>query len=345
MNFLEKYTYAGHVLGWLLVLLIPALLSPFSNERLNAFFLIQSLPFVLSIGMFYLNLGVLMPRFLKKGLSLWFLILILFLALVLILRAETFVFNLVTKANEFYFGGRPHFALPRPLALVTILMYVLMIGMSSMIVLRNDRRKEKELKQQIEFEKVAAELAVLKLQISPHFLFNTLNNIRWLARQKSDLTEDAIVKLSQLLRYMIYQAKNEKVPLEQEVAHLQNYIDLQKIRLTQPQCVSFICEGAIQGRMIEPLLFIPFVENAFKYGYRNEGASDLVFKIKLEGDKLFFESHNTIFDDHETKGPDASGIGIQNVQKRLALNYPNQHDLRIHTEGGMYSVHLSIQNI
>ena len=123
-----------------------------------------------------------------------------------------------------------------------------------MIALVRDRLREREEKQQIQLEKIAAELAVLKLQISPHFLFNTLNNIRWLTRQKSDNAEEAVVKLSQLLRYVIYQANHERVPLTQEIEHLEHFIDLQKMRLTEQNSVSFVHEGAIERYQIEPCL-------------------------------------------------------------------------------------------
>lgn len=218
---------------------------------------------------------------------------------------------------------------------------ILVVLVSSMLVLIRERAANKELQQQMIYEKVTAELAVLKLQISPHFLFNTLNNIRWLARQKSDQTEGHILQLSELLRYMIYQANDNQVLLSQEINHLNNYIDLQRMRLVNPDAVVFEVEGETDGIMIEPMLFIPFVENAFKYGLHSQQASRLHFRIHVTEGYLHFYAENPIY---ETAMPslEASGIGIQNVKKRLAFYYPQQHDISITEEAGLFVVKLSI---
>ncbi len=191
-------------------------------------------------------------------------------------------------------------------------------------------------------EKLVADLALLKLQISPHFLFNTLNNIRWLTRQKSDKAEDAVVKLSQLLRYVIYQTNNEKVALAQEINHLQHYIDLQKMRLNEKDMVSFICEGDIEQYRIEPLLFIPFVENAFKYGLHSQYKSEIKVSIQVKDTTLLFFSENPIFENNLAKEGE-SGVGIKNVQRRLALHYPHRHELQLREEEGIFRVTLSLQ--
>ena len=314
-----------------------------SGRLMSSFFLIP---------IFYLNLNVLTPNILKRkkiALSLSALILSLF---VLLYLDNEFVHNLPPPRPQLPDLMQPSLTYMRPPTpsdksglsrlLGTVLSFSLVIGVSTAMALQRDRLRQKDEKQAIALEKMAAELSVLKLQISPHFLFNTLNNIRWLARQKSEKTEEAIVTLSQLLRYIIYQAHNEKVALEQEINHLKNFIDLQKMRLTQPNAVVFNCEGDLKAHLIEPLLFIPFVENAFKYGFHSQHVSDIVFTIKITDTTLIFESHNTIFTDNLPKKADSSGIGIQNVQKRLALSYPNRHELRLNTEGGVFYVYLKI---
>jgi hypothetical protein len=161
----------------------------------------------------------------------------------------------------------------KPQLIGTLFSFFLITILSTLIALFLERIKNYEEKKQIQFEKTAAELSALKLQISPHFLFNTLNNIRWLARKKSDLTEDAIVKLATLLRYIIYQANEQKVALVLEINNLKDFIGLQEMRIGNNTSVSFEVSGLVEDYEIEPLLFIPFVENAFKYGVSE---SDLV---------------------------------------------------------------------
>jgi LytS/YehU family sensor histidine kinase len=178
------------------------------------------------------------------------------------------------------------------------------------------------------------------LQVSPHFLFNTLNNIRWLARKKSDQTEGAVVMLAQLLRYMIYQARQEQVPLRQEVDQLRNYIDLQKMRLTDRHPVSFHVEGNIDAHQVEPLLFIPFVENAFKYGAAVAEGGGIDIRLMVTDYALTFETHNPTAFVTVPPPPDESGIGIENVRKRLALHYPDRHSLSTGQADGQFNVHL-----
>ena len=357
MNVFEKNTVLWHILGWLVFMFLPLsfflMTDSFQSDSFKFFFYGRLKSVFFLVFIFYANLNVLTPNILKKknvAISLSALVVSLFLTL---FSDHLFLEQMPPPPRpqlpELMQPSLTYMRPPNPVdraalsrLLGTILSFSLVIGVSTGIALQRDRLRQKEEKQAIALEKIAAELSVLKLQISPHFLFNTLNNIRWLARQKSEKTEEAIVTLSQLLRYIIYQAHNEKVPLEQEINHLKNFIDLQKMRLTPPNSVVFNYEGDIKSHLIEPLLFIPFVENAFKYGFHSQHVSDIVFTLKITDTTLIFESHNTIFTDNLPKEAGSSGIGIQNVQKRLALSYPNRHELRLNTEGGIFYVYLKI---
>ena len=214
--------------------------------------------------------------------------------------------------------------------------------LSSLISLGRHHPRGRDEQQQMALGKVSAELAMLKLQVSPHFLFNTLNNIRWLARKKADQTEAAVVKLSQLLRYMLYQAQRDHVPLTQEIEHLHHYIDLQQMRLNDRQTVDFDVEGPVDGLMIEPLLFIPFVENAFKYGLHGQEAGHIQIELQVRDGQLLFAVENP---DFAQSGPssDDSGIGIANVAQRLSLHYPNRHRLTYGPEAGRFRVSLVLE--
>ena len=352
MKYLERYSFWLHLLGWAVFIFSPFLVFPFSNfseqPHFTGFLLIKVVEDALLIFFFYLNLQVFTPTLLtkKKGaqfFSALFLGLIICLILPdLLLRFFVFDGSLPGPFSQPPPNMPPPSRLiPFPHQISAFLSFSFVALVSSMLALLRDRLREREEKQQIQLEKVAAELAVLKLQISPHFLFNTLNNIRWLTRQKSDKAEDAIVKLSQLLRYVIYQTNNEKVALAQEINHLQHYIDLQKMRLNEKDTVSFVCEGDVDKYRIEPLLFIPFVENAFKYGLHSQHKSRIKIGIEVQDNILLFFTENPIFDNNLPKEGE-SGVGIKNVQRRLALHYPHRHDLQIEDSGGFFRVKLSL---
>lgn len=344
MKLSKKRSYILYGILWTTVIGILSLFFSIGNERLTTLIKVKSIPFVLSICLFYVNLIFLMPKVLKKQLSLLFYIVILIISLLVILRIEMAVFGMVIEIDQIQIGSRPFRFLPLPYLLISILLFGLLIVLSSLQVLSNDRLKEKEIKQQIEFEKVTAELEVLKLQISPHFLFNTLNNIRWLARQKSDETEKVILKLSELLRYMIYQTSDEKVSLEQEILHLRDFIELQKMRLVRPDMVSFKISGDIQGKLIEPLLFIPLVENAFKFGFNEQYLSDISFHLSVDARSITFESENGIALENNSTLKKDSGLGLHNVRKRLELKYPNLYNFTTSQQNGKYMVRLTIHN-
>ncbi|WP_428654853.1 sensor histidine kinase [Runella sp.] len=356
MKYLERYSLWLHLLGWSVFVITPFLLFPDSGfsqlPHFKWFVLIKLLEDGLFILFFYLNLYIYTPALLstKKNLPFLVALLIGFAACLFIpeLLLRLFVFDnhpLFTPPPPPTLPNRPPpppSFIPFPHQIGTLLSFSFVALVSSILALLRDRLREREEKQQIQLEKVAAELAVLKLQISPHFLFNTLNNLRWLTRQKSDKAEDVVVKLSQLLRYMVYEANAEKVPLSKEIAHLQHYIDLQKIRLTDKDCVLFECQGSIEKHFIEPLLFIPFVENAFKYGLHSQQSGEIRFRFEVTENTISFFSENAVFENN-LPAEGQSGIGIQNVKRRLALHYPEAHSLKISQNDGIFRVHLLLQ--
>ncbi|RYU97146.1 sensor histidine kinase [Emticicia agri] len=358
MNFLKRYSIWLHLIGWIVFIIMPFLTVP--NGNFNAFrqanfpsFLIsQVINDVVLIAIFYFNLNFLTPNlFIKKDTTAFILYLAGIFILMLLLNKftfDTFVkpdFQRFSRTDIPEFRSREvptFFFIPLPFFFRTTISFSLVILASSLVALIKQHGIHKEEKQQMALEKTAAELAVLKLQISPHFLFNTLNNIRWLARQKSEETEDSVVKLSQLLRYMIYQARHDRVSLEQEINYLQNYIELQKMRLSEKNEVRFIYEGAIKNWSIEPLLFIPFVENAFKYGLHSQHESLIEIILKVNANKLNLFVKNPVFDNSFPSDIEDSGIGIQNVEKRLMLHYPARHELNIVNIEGYFSIDLTI---
>ncbi|GAB3513582.1 sensor histidine kinase [Emticicia fontis] len=358
MKFLQRYSIWLHIIGWIVFIIMPFLTTPNGNfnflrqANFSSFVISQLINDIVLIAIFYFNLNFLTPNlFIKKNITAFVMYLIVIFILMIILNKLTFDTFVKPNFQRFPRPDIPNLRhrdspaflfIPLPFLFRTILSFSLVILASSLLALIKEHAIHKEEKQQMALEKTAAELAVLKLQISPHFLFNTLNNIRWLARQKSDKTEDSVVKLSQLLRYMIYQAKHDKVSLEQEINYLQNYIELQKMRLTENSEVIFTYEGDIKRWNIEPLLFIPFVENAFKYGLHSQNESLIEIRLKIEDQKLNLFVKNPVFANNSSASVEDSGIGIQNVEKRLMLHYPDRHELNIVNIGGYFSVNLTI---
>ena len=218
--------------------------------------------------------------------------------------------------------------------------YLLILFVSFGVKLLMQLRQAEERAREIENAQLRTELSFLHAQINPHFLFNSLNTIYSLALKKSDLAPTAVLKLSHLLRYVIDDANREHVPLEQEVSYLNNYIELQKLRSTSTLAVNFNVKGSIDSTQIAPLLLLPFVENAFKYGISNHQASPIDILLERTTSTLVFSVNNRKFEQGEK---DSTGIGINNVKRRLELLYPNKHELQILDKADSFFIKLIIQ--
>lgn len=190
--------------------------------------------------------------------------------------------------------------------------------------------------------KTIAELGYLKAQINPHFLFNTLNSIYALALTKSNDTPDAIVQLSSLMRYATGVADQDTVPVQREIAYIEDYIALQKLRLTAVTQLSVHITGGSETLRISPFLLIPFVENAFKYGVNPEEAAEIVIAIACSSEALRLQVRNSKV--HLSPKDDVySGVGLRNTQHRLAMLYPSRHTLHISETAQWFEVTLLIQ--
>lgn len=202
--------------------------------------------------------------------------------------------------------------------------------------------KIQESKSQLEKQNMRSELALLRTQINPHFLFNTLNNINSLIVKNPSKASYSVVKLSEIMRYMLYDANRERVLLSSEIEHINNYIELQRIRLERPDYISFSVNGNPSGISLPPMLFIPFIENIFKHGDKNQESPGFVIKIGIEGRRVFFNARNPMRS-KRTNTDSTSGIGISNVRRRLGLLYPQTHKLIIREKNEIFSVFLQIE--
>lgn len=195
---------------------------------------------------------------------------------------------------------------------------------------------------QVKLEKVNTEINYLRAQINPHFLFNTLNNLYGLALEKSERTPEVILKLSKIMDYMLFELDGTKVPLEKDVENLENYIELERIRQGNNARIAFNKTGIIDNQMIEPLLLLPLVENAFKHGVNKmiEGAY-LEIKLDVSGNKIRFEVTNNYRQSISEQQMHAS-VGLANLRRRLELFYPNEYSLSINDDSVNYHVLLTV---
>ncbi|MCP9770461.1 hypothetical protein EGI22_21345 [Lacihabitans sp. LS3-19] len=346
-------SYITHTIVWAVLFLLPFVNFLYEPEKWatvnKGFLFMQCFGTFYLLVAFYFNFRILAPRYLSKNQN-WAFFLVVLSGLLLYILINYFSFTqfflseghiLDSKGNSISASERRRWLI-FPVVIGPILFYSLNMLISTLLYLFNERSRQREINQLAELEKTATELNMLKLQISPHFLFNTLNNIRWLVRKKSDQSEESILKLSEILRYIIYEVGDSKVSLMQEVEHLRNYIELQKLRIPAGGKVDFIVSEGLESLQIQPLLFIHFVENAFKYGVDGKNATEIVFELKRERNGIVFISKNKIL----VQGKNSlenEGIGLSNIKRRLELLYPGAYKLDIHKSENQFEVLMKIE--
>ena len=301
---------------------------------------------LLDVLVFYLNFYWLVPKLLlNKKIGIYILVSFAFIFLLNFLKDQLvppneIVVEMIHKSGELEMPPyrNPNLRPNRNIFMgVQILFGVLLFALGAIVKLVSEWYKNEKQKALIETQKINTELSFLKAQINPHFLFNSLNSIYSLANKKSDSTTDAIITLSELMRYMLYETDKEYVSLKKEVDYIQNYIALQNLRLKDSSGVRFNVRGNLD-HYIEPLLLISFIENAFKYGTDYTGKTSINIQIKIEDQKLLLNTSN--YSSIKVKNSDNSGIGLQNIKSRLNLLYPKTHTLKITASEKIYSVEL-----
>jgi hypothetical protein len=229
-----------------------------------------------------------------------------------------------------------------PLGTRAVFSFFMICGIAVAIKLLKKWYYENDRNQKIEKEKLAIELEMLKAQVHPHFLFNTLNNLYSLTLTHSDKAPLVVTHLSDLLRYMLYECNEKEVPLENEIETLKKYVELEKLRYGSRIDVSFVSSGNIKENLIAPLLLIPFVENSFKYGTGEQLDQCWVnLHFHAEGNTFTFNLSNSSSNDKAK--PVSGGIGLQNIKKRLELIYPGKYELTLNEEADMFVVKLQMQ--
>lgn len=223
-----------------------------------------------------------------------------------------------------------------------LVLLILSVAVSTSIRITGTWYSNEKERKEMENQKLTAELMLLKSQINPHFFFNTLNSIYSLAIQKSTKTPEAIVKLSEIMRYIIYEADKNLVPLKKELEYIRNYVELQRLRLMANVKVNYTIEGIYNDIMVEPLLFLPFIENAFKHGIDYTRDCEIKIKFVIASDLLLFTVENPLVQQSKKQPSDSSGIGLANTKKRLQLLYPDSHELKVTQTDDYFIVELSL---
>lgn len=294
--------------------------------------------FALIIG--YTNYFILLPAFLKnRKLGRYLLQFFVVFATLITLRLMVgrFLFDGFTGGTGYLYTTR------YTIQVVTTNLFIVIF--LAMIRFAVDWFEFEARQKNVENERLTAELNFLKEQINPHFLFNTLNNLYYLAYTKSPNTTEVIAKLSQMMRYMIYDSNHALVPLSKEIEYMENYISLERLRLNDQIPIKFSVEGGNpQGLLIAPLIFITFLENAFKHGVSNNHPQAWVdISIRMKEKECIYRVVNSKIPFSKTEPEQKSGIGLQNVKRRLELSYPGKHSLTVDNQKDHYSVQLNIQ--
>ncbi|WP_295124016.1 sensor histidine kinase [uncultured Chitinophaga sp.] len=287
---------------------------------------------ILIISIFYFHAYVLVPKVIdRRKYSFYGLIIATIFTVMVVFRWVSI--SLLIDPGEFEL---------KPSILFTIFTLLFILASSTAYIMIKEKMRADRIKSQQENETLKTELSFLRSQASPHFMFNVLNNMVALARKKSDQLEPSLIKLSSLLRYMLYETDEDKVPLEREAEYLQSYIDLQMQRFgknVQIDVSLAIEDGSYE---IEPMLLIPFVENAFKHGTGLIPDAHITIKLDLHDNVLLFTVSNK-YDPASIEVKDkTSGIGLVNVKRRLNLLYAKDHSLTIDKENSRFDVSLKI---
>lgn len=327
-----------HFLFWVSYFVFAALISLSIHRIFDGRFYLELLTLVPpDMGLVYLNIYVLIPALLFKR-KFFFYFLFLLISIFLQSALEIWLHRLYAFSGTQAFVSVKDFNV-RNFA-IQALNAIYLLGLTMGLKFVKDRMLQKQLLQEKEKQHVETELALLKSQIQPHFFFNTLNNLYSLTIQKSDLAPEMVLKLADLMSYMLYESGAPTVSLDKDILHLENYMAIEKLRFGQRLSLSFIKEGLNAPVKIPPLLLFAFVENSFKHGLHHTiEPCSIAIRLKLQGDHLFFSVCNPVGQGAADNG---NGIGLKNVTRRLDLLYGSHYTLELARREDVFSVHLKI---
>ncbi|MDB2606626.1 histidine kinase [Zobellia sp.] len=339
----KKIVFFQHLLIWLVLISMPFVLSygqDVEGNRLVAHFLIPMLFYAI---IFYLNFFVFIDRFLFSKKTLQFIgVNILVISFFMLLKEQienNFFQDLIKRSNDAKDSPGPPFKLflyVQSLSYAAPILFSIAMKTTKRLVQTEAQRKEAD-----NF-KLQTELQHLRYQLQPHFFFNSLNNIYSLVDISPDRAKSTIHSLGKLMRYLLYETNTELVPLNKEIEFMRKYIELMKLRLTDKTKIESSFPLSATQIQIAPLLFISLIENAFKHGVSASKDSMISLEMNVQKNVVNFtlENYNFPKEDSDKSG---SGIGLQNLEKRLELLYPNKHSFQKELKEGVYTVNLKIE--
>lgn len=343
-----------HILGWIMLCVVLLILSPLSWRMGEVslpvqFWWKQIFLVSLLILIFYSNSGIIVPKILLRGKNYLYLLIIVVGALLfygLIIYFEQFSLY-SEKMHQVFNPDRPFNPKKRwlPGDVFQLLLYLISIGLSTSVSLVQKWQKDEAIRRELDRQRINTELSYLKAQINPHFFFNTLNNIYALTNLDVSKAQEALLKLSRMMRYVLYENQKNETLLSKEVRFIEDYIELMKMRLSSKVKLDIQIDELKEDLVIAPMLFLPFLENCFKHGISSQKDSEIKIKMEIMGETVFFETRNHIFpinpDSPEAK---ENGIGLVNTQRRLSLLYPEKHRLKFGKDeaNDQYWVNLTI---
>ncbi|MFZ1678111.1 MAG: histidine kinase [Saprospiraceae bacterium] len=334
MQILQKPWFL-HVLFWIMVFGMMLMAgSTNSGSLMEITRKLINLTFYILVV--FVNLGYLIPRFMSQKNFMTYCLLLL--AMVAVFTPIMVLLLYITTAE----------VEPREYLIMNqqwIFLLVFMIaGGSTVIKIISDWQRHQRDRKDLETQRMQSEIKFLKSQINPHFLFNTLNSLYALTLKKSDKAPEIVIKLSEMMRYMLYECNERRVPLQKEVNYIENYLAMEKLRQSGHADIQFKVEGMISDQTIAPLIFIPFLENSFKHGINHQISDGYVHVVmKVLDEKLLLRILNSkpnqaVIPLEKQNG----GIGLANVRRRLSLLYPNQYKLDIEESEKEHIVELSL---
>ncbi|MFZ2287334.1 MAG: histidine kinase [Bacteroidales bacterium] len=344
-----------HATGWIVLFILPQFLIAgglFRDNRTTTIILFNTFVFFI---LFYVNYLWLVPRLAEKGKWLSFIILAASLIVVMGLASGKFYERLFTPPPEVIERMRQDDQ-RQPLdddrgrrrggGMALYNFFITSFLVSGFAVglryAESALKKEEEIKE-LEHEKLNSELALLKNQVSPHFFFNTLNNIYSLIEINRKDAQEAVLSLSKMMRYMLYESEQGNTKLSHEIEFMKGYIDLMRLRMSDRVRLTVDWPSEYEDLDLPPLLFIPFIENAFKHGVSYQGKAFIEISLKQQEGMLIFVARNNMNPVKADVPQAASGIGLENVRKRLALLYPDRHELTIDEKDSVFNVRLVIK--
>jgi two-component system, LytTR family, sensor kinase len=336
---MNKLRILKHLFFWVFILVILVIVEVRFNEVTFSFAIGNELIRIVFYAILvYVNSYLLIPQMLNERRLIWYGIAVLALVGLLtpiMIASFTWRFQAYPALQDQVLDHKAGYYLLNFLITAT---FPLVKIISDWIKTLQDNRR-------IQMESIKSELRFLKSQINPHFLFNTLNSLYALTIKKSDLAPEIVLRLSDMMRYMLYECNEKWVSLQREVAYMEGYLELEKLRHGDKVSVQFTSKGPTDELKIAPLLFIPFLENSFKHGVaRSLEANEIKVDLSVVGSNLEFSIENK--KPMELPRPDSrkfGGIGLTNVKKRLDLLYPNMYSLVIENQPEFFRVNLKLQ--